>query len=393
MTEQLTFKKVTLADIAARAQRNEQVQAKVREVVLAPKKKKRPPTFGSTDVTSICRITSGEMRGHLASGKLPGGEMVGARREWSTSQMRSWSRALRPQAMRPAGADALVLTIANFKGGVSKTTTAVTLAQGLATRGHKILLIDLDPQGSASTLAGYLPVEVTREMTVAPVFEGATDSIESAIVETYWPGISLVAANAGLSGAEFFLPTRQIEDPGFEFWRALDFALDSVRDKFDIILIDTPPSLSYTSITAIAAADAVLMPCPPSALDFNSSCEFWKLLRDFAGDLYKDAVKQKEFYFFDIVLTRVDNQISSTSLVREWFKASNGDILLPVEIPETAASKNSSAELGTIYDDVKSSMSSRTYDRAKYAYDQLTDLIESKIQLCWQDQLRTLGDS
>ncbi len=392
MSEQAIFKKVTLSDITARATRNEQVQARVREVVLAPKNKKPSPRFGTADVMSICGLTTGTLRSLIASGELPGGELVGARREWSLSDLQTWARATRLDAFRPEGADAIVLTVANFKGGVSKTTTAVSLAQGLSMRGHKVLLIDLDPQGSASTLAGLLPVEVSYDMTVAPIFDGSNDSIESSIVETYWSGLSLVAANAQLSGAEFYLPARQKADPGFEFWRALDYALDPIRQKFDVIIIDTPPSLSYTTINGLIAADGVLMPCPPSALDYNSSCEFWKLLSDFAGTLYENATKEKEFYFFDIVLTRVDNKVSSTSLVREWFKAANGDILLPVEILETAASKNSSAELGTIYDAAKTSMSSRTYDRAKLAYDQLTELMESKIQHCWHDQLRAMGE-
>jgi chromosome partitioning protein len=390
--QQRIFKKVSLADLKARADRNAEVQKNIRNKVLAPEDRKRAPTFGTTEVSEICGLTPGTLRGLLSDGKLPGGQMVGSRREWSLSDLRHWARATRTDAFRPEGADAIVLAIANFKGGVSKTTTAVTLAQGLSMRGHKVLLVDLDPQGSATILSGIFPVEVDYEMTVAPIFDGSSDNIEGAIVDTYWPGLSLVGANPQLSGAEFHLPARQRIDPGFEFWRALDYSLDTIRNKFDVIVIDTPPSLSYTTINGLIAADGVVMPCPPSSLDYNSSVEFWSLIAEFAGALYADKLKQKEFYFFDILLTRVEEKLAATALVREWFKAANGDILLPVEILETAITQSASIEYGTIYDVKRSTVSARTYDRAKTRYDDFVKLMENKVQHCWQDQMRELGE-
>ena len=84
--------------------------------------------------------------------------------------VRAWTRELRTSRMRPPGAEAITVAVANFKGGVTKTTTAVTLAQGLSIRGHKVLVIDCDPQGSLTTLFGILPdaeVEAETEDEVA----------------------------------------------------------------------------------------------------------------------------------------------------------------------------------------------------------------------------------
>ena len=95
--------------------------------------------------------------------------MVGNRRVWELSDVMPFIRQERATKLRPPGAKGVVLTVANFKGGVSKTTTAVTLAQGLALRGHRVLLVDLDPQGSATTLFGYVPdLDLSEDETLYP---------------------------------------------------------------------------------------------------------------------------------------------------------------------------------------------------------------------------------
>jgi chromosome partitioning protein len=130
------------------------------------------------------------------------------------------------------------------KGGVGKTTTAMTLAQGLALKGHKVLVLDCDPQGSLTTLFGILPdTEVDESQTILPVCLGQESSIAPSIQNTYWPGLDLVCAAPLLFAAEFGLPARQMRETDFEFWNVLNQALDDVRDEYDVIIIDTPPAL------------------------------------------------------------------------------------------------------------------------------------------------------
>jgi chromosome partitioning protein len=375
---------VTLDDISARAERVQTVLDTVKSVILAPKEVKRSPLFGTAELFQVCDMTKHQMRGVIDKGDLPGGELVGARREWSLADFRVWARTFRPSMMRPESADAFVLTIANFKGGVSKTTTSVSLAQGLSLRGHKVLLIDLDAQGSASTLCGLAPnADSTREKTALPLFMGDVETIDDSIQSTYWDGMDIVGANPQLYGAEFVLPSRQKNDPGFEFWRVLDFGLDAARKNYDVILIDTPPSLSYTTINALMAADGVVMPCPPSALDFASSAQFWGLLNDVSSTLYSQTEHKKQFEFFNVLRTRVGSKTTSISVVRDWMNAAYGDIMLSAEVPESAATQNAAAEMSTIYDLPKGSMSSRTLQRAKDAYDDCVQEIEAKIVSSW----------
>ena len=143
-------KRITLADIVDQAERAVGMMSEIRSAMLSPTARKSPPRFNSTQVAALCGIDKGHMAYRITKGDLPAGELnsTRSRREFSLAEARQWVREYRQSALRPPGAEAVTISIGNFKGGVSKTTTAVTLAQGLSLRGHKVLVVDTDAQGS-----------------------------------------------------------------------------------------------------------------------------------------------------------------------------------------------------------------------------------------------------
>jgi chromosome partitioning protein len=383
-----TIKRQSLEDIEAQAQRIAGMMDHIRTAMLAPTATKLAPALGSAQLADLCGVDKSKIAYRLTRGDLPAGSIQGNRREWSMGEAQLWSRDFRSEHMRPKGAAGITITVANFKGGVAKTTSAVTLAQGLSMRGHKVLLLDLDPQGSATTLFGVLPdAEVDTEHTAMPLFAGDQDDLAYAIRTTYWPSIDLVCAAPLLYGAEFVLPARQAKDPGFEFWRVLDRGLDTLREAYDVIVIDTPPSLSYVTINALMAADGVIMPLPPSALDFASSAQFWDLFSDLCNQLIRSRGKNKSFEFIDVLLSRVEASDAASSVVRQWVLEGYGDKVLPIEIPKTAVAATASAEFGTVYDLPRGSVSSKTFARARDAYDRMCELVEQQIRAVWARQL------
>jgi chromosome partitioning protein len=143
-----------------------------------------------------------------------------------------------------------VVAIANQKGGVGKTTTAVSLGAYLGVVG-RVLLVDVDPQANATSSLGFPPTQVSRSLY--DVLTGEVP-LAAVVLETREPGLSLVPASQALSGAQVELvaaPDRDLR---------LRSALAEVVDSYDLVIIDCPPSLGLLTINALAAADGVLVP-------------------------------------------------------------------------------------------------------------------------------------
>lgn len=148
---------------------------------------------------------------------------------------------------------AKTLVFANHKGGVAKTTLSVNVADALAREGFSVLFVDLDPQGNATQLIyGF---DDTPAVTVEKLLAGK-ESIAAAIVEeTCIPGVSLIGSTLKLARLE-----RDLQTTPFSSTSLLLQKLSSVRDIFDVIILDTPPALSFLTANALAAADMVFVP-------------------------------------------------------------------------------------------------------------------------------------
>ncbi|MEI6132652.1 MAG: AAA family ATPase [Bacillota bacterium] len=154
---------------------------------------------------------------------------------------------------------AKVIAVANQKGGVGKTTTAVNLSACLAYRGKKTLLIDADPQGNATSGLGFEKNTVSHSIYDAII---NSTEIEKCILATEVENLDLCPANIQLAGAEVELVSLISRET------RLKIAVDDVREKYDYILIDCPPSLGLLTLNSLAAADTILVPI---------QCEFYAL--------------------------------------------------------------------------------------------------------------------
>ncbi len=163
------------------------------------------------------------------------------------------ARSVRPLEM-PS-----VLAIANQKGGVGKTTTAVNLGAALAEAGFRLLVVDLDPQGNASTGLGLNPRDVSS--SIYDVILGDLP-LEDCIEPTSLKNLFVAPATIDLAGAEIELVAQMSRE------LRLRRAIDSVRDQYDLVLIDCPPSLGLLTVNGLAAADDVIVPI---------QCEYYAL--------------------------------------------------------------------------------------------------------------------
>lgn len=381
----MTVDALSLGDLGVVAGDASDVLGQVHHLMAKPDPTKQPPVYSSSIVAELCGIERTKMPYLAKKHDLPLGTKVeGSKaREFSLEETVAWSTTFGNRPVRPEGALGAVVAVCNYKGGVGKSSTAVMTAQALTLRGQKVLLVDCDGQGTATQLCGLNPEQnVEEEQTIMPFIGGEAPDLRYAVQPTYWYNLSIIPAFSGILAAEFVLPSRAMQSRGFEFYNQLKIGLEPLRKDFDIIIIDTSPSLSYLTINAMLAATGLLMPCPPNALDFASSVQFWGLFDQITQKLPIDK-DEKRFSFLTVLFNKVESN-DAHRVVKGWMASAYGKHINGIEIPDSVAAQTSTAQLKTIYDLSKPDGTVESYRRYKEPLDRLADFVLEKVSLDWR---------
>lgn len=340
------------------------------------------------------------------------------------------SRAKEYLPYRPKDLPAKIVAVANFKGGVGKTSTAAHLAMSAALDGYRVLVIDLDSQGSMTSIFGgrvadewqtvfpliarhyasHLIAEnqarLARGDSPLPLDETMTEAqkitAQSLIQKTHWPNIDLIGAQLNLYWAEFQIPVWRMQARGWKLWDALSDVLgaDGVLDAYDIVFLDTPPALGYLTINGLAASDILLVPVGASFLEFDSTGRFFDMLHStFASieqgeNIAARALGRPELAFewdaVRAVITRYDGaqQAELAGLMQAYL----GRTLSPWRQDFTALIGQAGERISGIYEADYRDFNRDTYMRGRETFDETYAAFKRLLLGVWRrDELKAAG--
>ncbi len=308
---------------------------------------------------------------------------------------------------RPEGLPAKIAAVANFKGGVGKTSTAAHLAMSAALDGYRVLVIDLDSQGSMTSIFGgrvadewqtVFPMlardyaealqaenraRMGRGESPLPLDDVLADALKitaaDLVQKTHWPNIDLIGAQLNLYWAEFQVPVWRMGLKGWKLWDALLNRLeaDDVLARYDLVLLDTPPALGYLTINGLAAADILLVPLGASFLEFDSTGRFFDMLHatfssiEEGENLAARALGRPELRFewdaVRAVVTRFDatQQMEMATLMHSYLSP----FMLPYRQDYTALVGQAGEQVSGIYEADYRDFNRETYIRGRETFD------------------------
>ncbi len=258
-----------------------------------------------------------------------------------------------------------VIGVVNFKGGSGKTTTSVHLAQQLALAGHRVLVLDLDPQASLSALFGFQPeLDNNRSVYDALRYDDDRCSIAELISPTNFPSLDIIPANLELSEYEFETPlAAQSSRDGKLFFTRLSRALEDVDGRYDIVVCDCPPQLGYLTLTAVTASTSILITVHPEMLDLMSMSQFLLTLGNFTKSLMK-AGAEVQMDWLRYLITRYEPTDIPQTQMLGFMQSMFAEEILTNQMVKSTAISDAGLTKQSLFEIERGKFSRDTYDRA-----------------------------
>jgi chromosome partitioning protein len=301
------------------------------------------------------RTTLARAEAEIGIGLPPRNPENNRRVGYTLEQVQAFRQHFGTLPWRDATSDApMIVACQNFKGGVGKSTTCVNLAHYLALRGYRVLVVDTDSQATTTSMFGYVPdAEIDESATILPYLSGYQTTLDYAVRRSYWPNIDLIPACLALYEAELaivmHLAAQSEVDKRVQFFLELKYGLQTVADRYDVVLLDSPPALGMISINVLMAADALLVPSAARMFDFSSTVQFFRMVHNYIGQI--DANKQ--YRWISVLTTLFDQRYESQKQFFEVMRTCFGDSMLQRVFFHSAEVINSAAQFVGPYEQAK----------------------------------------
>ena len=352
--------------------------------------KLQPKYYSMREAADMVGRSYRAIRDAELAGQLPAPEVGenGRRLGYTLSDINRARDHFKTRLVRGEDEAPVRIAFANFKGGSCKTTSAVHAAQYLAQAGLRVLLVDCDPQGSATATLGYYPDgDIDPEDTLLPYLEGERVSLEYAVRKTYWDSLDLVPANLYLFDAEY-----RIAAEASTALERLRVGLEGIEGSYDVIVMDPPPALGMLSLSVMHAANALIITTPAGTYDIFSTRSFADMLVDIAETLERKGVRV-DYKFVKLMVTRLDENSESQTALVSILPDFLGPGVMNQMVRKSAALDRAGLHGRTIYEMTADKMPRRTWNRALNHFDRANEEILNMIRRTWPSHKRTLRDS
>ena len=356
---------------------------------------RRWPISKAAGLVGMSRQT---IRQREASGTLPAPDRNERQRHigYTLRQLNHMRNFFGTRPGRAATDEPAVLAFTSFKGGAGKSTLSVHFAQFMALAGYRVLVIDCDPQGTASTLFGVYP-----DLDAPPSQESGAASLEGFLARTvpefhpcirrsYFPGIDLVPCGLSLFDAEYRLAADMKGHPGL--LNDLRDGIRSVWQDYDVVVLDPPPALGLLSLNVLNAANALVVPLRPTFVDFASTRTFLTMLRNNLEAMHR-AGYEVYYHFSALAVNGMDDHKSAHTEIADAMRLMFvGEDLIDTMMRDSAEIDNAGKDMRTVYDLTAPIVSRKTYQRCVRYLDRMNGEIETRIRRTWPSQRSQLRD-
>lgn len=357
---------------------------------------KKGPLFAISKAAKLVGRTTSAIREAERDGRLPARERTasGHRVYYSLEEIDHMREVFQTRPWRESEDVPAVISVSNFKGGVGKSTIALHLAQHFAIRGYRTLLIDCDSQASTTMMFGYRPdIDLGEDETLYGHFhDPELMGVRSIIRKTHFHGLDLIPANLKLYNLEFEIAAQLARTRSFDIIDTISEAISSVVADYDVVIMDPPPALGMVSMAILQAANAMVIPLPPSVVDFSSTVSFIDMARTTMDQLEALPGRTRPVYnFVRVVGSRVDETKSMhrelLSMMRDVF----GGSMINSVMPTSAEIDNASSRMKTVFELDRPVTSHEVHTRCVTHLTAVCEDIERAVLRTWQSRAGEVG--